>query len=390
MSNQQLNKTIRPSRPEDAENITEAFKNEYEDYYGMYVNSSELEKFLHEMNQRLGEADRPGTIRENWDLDAGPELVQTVENNGDFVGVGALKLKDNLAELGSTIICEKDRGLKTSEGDSMYDELFSKRLNTAEQMVSHPGDPTEIIYTQLLADKSAATQHVADKHDFAVTGVYDKKFPMAYKDKGRVTVVDMLWADSDIENNQELVYVPENAERIVETAMENINAKRGAELDKISRTVSTTSSGHEDRSYSVKPKVVGDPMNFAEIQIMDDPQGNYNLHDVLGQISAAQQELDQGQEDYWIGLTLDANNDYLPALTEELGEFGFEYAGFNPGKIKRQTNVRDALEMQYRPSTETYEKQFVNEAAEFIRETGMSHSETEKSTGHKSSEVLEI
>lgn len=385
-----LNKNIRFSRPEDAEKITEAFKNEYEDYYGMYVNTSELEEFLYEMNQKLEESDRPEEIRNNWYMESGPEIVETVENNGEFVGVGAIKLKDNLAELGSTIICEDDRGLKTIEGDSVYDELFQERLDLARQMVENPDNPTEIVYTQLLADKSAATQHVADKHDFAVTGVYDKKFPLAYEDKGRVTVVDMLWSDSNIENNQEKVYVPETAEEIVRTAQNNINEKRNRSLEEITRTVSTDYSSHEDRNYKVKPKIVGAPMNFAELQVIEDSEGNYAWSDMLSEISKAQEQIDNEEDDYWVGLTLDANSLYLPTAAEELEEFGFEYAGFNPGKIDSGNEDLDALEMQYRPSTETYEKQFVNEAAEFIRDTGMNHRETSNSTGHESSEVLEI
>lgn len=394
---EELDENIREARPSDADDITEAFLNEYEKYYGKFVDSDELEHFLSVMNSEIEEDvdDIPEEWGiEDWESEMAPELVETVEDSdGEFVGVGAIKFQDNLAELGSTIIREDRRGaVSEASGRTVYDELFVDRLDKAGEMVQDDESPVDIVYTQLLADKSGATQHVADKHGFAVTGVYDKKFPMAYRGKGRVTVVDMIWADSHIENNQEQVYVPESAREIVTTARDNINAKRSEGLEQITRTVNTEHSSHQDRNYKVKPKAVGDPMNFAEIQIVEDEDGDYSWNEVLNEIGEAQDQIqeDEQDEDYWIGLTLDANSPYLPSAAEEFEGLGFEYAGFNPGKIDTGDENRDALEMQYRPSTESYEKQFVNEAADFIRDTGMEHSETEASTGYDSTELMEI
>ena len=393
-----VDENIRDARPEDAEDITEAFQNEYEKYYGKYVDSEDLEAFLEEMGDELRDVDFED-IPEDWDVpewssEKDPELVRTVEDSdGEFLGVGAIKFQDNLAELGSTIIKEDMRGnISENTGKKVYGQLFVDRLETAGNMVNDPESPVDIVYTQLLADKSAATQHVADKNNFAVTGVYDKKFPMAYRGKGRVTVVDMIWADSHIENNQEQVYVPEAAKDIVTTATDNINAKRSDDLEQITRTPITDHTSHEDRSYKVKPKAVGDPMNFAEIEIVEDEAGDYSWNDVLDEIGDAQSQIQDGEEDedYWVGLTLDANSPYLPSAAEELEGLGFEYAGFNPGKIDAGEENRDALEMQYRPSTEAYEKQFVNEAADFIRDTGMTHENGEASTEYETSELLEI
>ena len=394
---EQLEETIRKARPSDADDITEAFLSEYEDYYGKFVDSEELEQFLSVMNDEIEEdldeiPEEWGL--EDWESEMAPELVETVEDsNGEFIGVGAIKFQDNLAELGSTIIREDRRGaVSEASGRKVYDELFVDRLDKASRMVEDEESPVDIVYTQLLADKSGATQHVADKHDFAVTGVYDKKFPMAYRGKGRVTVVDMIWADSHIENDQQQVYVPEHAEDIVTTARDNINAKRSDDLEPISREVSRESVDHTERKYKAKRKAVGDPMNFAEREIVEDEEGEFTWNDVLNEIGEAQDQIQEDDEDddYWVGLTLDANSPYLPSAAQEFEEMGFEYAGFNPGKIDAGEENRDALEMQYRPSTESYEKQFVDEAADFIRDTGMEHSETEASTGYDSTELLEI
>ncbi len=394
----EIDESIRLAKPEDAEDITEAFKAEYENYYGKYVNSEELSRFIEVMRDELDEGsidDLPDEWSiEAWKAEEAPEVVQTVEDSdGEFVGVGAIKFQDNLAELGSTIIKQDRRGTVSSDtGRTVYDELFKDRLDTSAKMIEAEDSPVDIAYTQLLADVSAATQHVADKHGFAVTGVYDKKFPLAYPTKGRVTVVDMIWADSHIENNQEEVYVPEAAEDTVLTALDNINAKRSSGLEKITRTVDTEESSHRDRQYEIKPKAVGDPMNFAEIQITEASNGGSTWDEVLKEIGEAQAEIQDGEddEDYWIGLTLDANNAYLPSAAEEFEDMGFEYAGFNPGKIDAGEENRDVLEMQYRPSTETYRKQFVEEAADFIRNTGMSHEDAEGSTDYETSELLEI
>lgn len=393
----EIRENIRLSRPEDAEKITETFKNEYEKYYGKYVNTDDLEAFLDVMQHQI-DADVDSIPDEwdvsDWDAEDSPEIVQTVEkNDGEFIGVGAIKLQDNLAELGSTIIRKDARGLVSERSQrKVYDELFADRLDTSRKMVEDDESPVDIVYTQLLADKSAATQHVADKHGFAVTGVYDKKFPLAYPDKGRVTVVDMIWADSHIENEQEEVYAPKKAAGVVQTALDNINSKRSSELDRISRTVEEGPGDHAERSYSVKPKTVGDPMNFAEIQIVEDAEGDFSWSDVLQEIGYAQSQIqeDNDDEDYWVGLTLDANSPYLTGAAEEFEELGFEYAGFNPRKIDTGDENRDALEMQYRPAKDSYVKQFVNEAADFIRDTGMEHRDAEASTGYSTSEALEI
>lgn len=390
---QQIDPSIRLSRPDEAENITETFIEEYLDYYGMYVNPDLLEEFLNDMNRQLRGAERPEEIRAGWGREENPEIVRTVENSDEFLGVGSLKLQDNLLELGSTIIDPDYRNSRTPSGNSVYDELFMNRLETAKDMVSRPGPESEIIYTQLLADKSAATQHTADKHDFAVTGVYDKKFPQAYEGKGRVTVVDMLWADSLIENNQSEVYVPEEAEDIVELSRENINSKRSENLERIERTISNSGSDHRDTSYKVKPKVVEDPMNFAEIEIVESETGNYTWEDVMDEISEAEQRLENSgteRNDYWIGLTLDANSNYLPEAATLFEGEGFEYCGFNPGKIEFNGETRDALEMQYRPSKERIEKEFVDEAAEFIRGSGMAAEETDSETDYSNSEIIAI
>lgn len=394
---EKVDETIRKAKPSDAKNITEAFLNEYEKYYGKFVNSTELEQFLSVMNSEI-DADIDDIPDEwgieEWESEMAPELVETVEDSSDeFIGVGTVKFQDNLAELGSTIIREDRRGaVSEASGRKVYDEIFVDRLDKTGRMVEDESSPVDIVYTQLLADKSGATQHVADKNDFAVTGVYDKKFPMAYKGKGRVTIVDMIWADSHIENDQQQVYVPEHVEDVVTTARDNINAKRSDHLEPISRETSSESVDHTERNYKVKPKAVGDPMNFAEIEIIQDDEGEFTWNDVLDQIGNTQSKIQESEEDedYWVGLTLDANNPYLPSAATEFEEMGFEYAGFNPGKIDAGDENKDALEMQYRPSTESYEKQFVNEAADFIRDTGMEHEETEASTGYESTEVLEI
>lgn|GEM_PF-2009681 len=393
---EEVDETIRKAKPSDAKNITEAFLNEYEKYYGKFVNSTELEQFLSVMNSEIDDIeDIPDEWGiEDWESEMAPELVETVEDSsGEFIGVGAVKFQDNLAELGSTIISEDRRGaVSEASGRKVYDELFVDRLDKTSRMVEDESSPVDIVHTQLLADKSGATQHVADKNDFAVTGVYDKKFPMAYKGKGRVTVVDMIWADSHIENDQQQVYVPEHVEDVVNTARDNINAKRSDHLEPISRETFSESVDHTERNYKVKSKAVGDPMNFAEIEIVQDDKGDFTWNDVLNEIGNTQSKIQDGEEDedYWTGLTLDANNPYLPSAAMEFEEMGFECAGFNPGKIDAGDENRDALEMQYRPSTESYEKQFVNEAADFIRDTGMEHEDLEASTGYESTEVLEI
>jgi len=372
---------IQTAQTTHAQPIVDAFNDEYVKYYGKYVDTEELSKFVAEMPEQVDPEDPP------------KEIIWAVENqeNHDFVGAGAIKFHENLAELGSTIIVPEYRESDTPSGRGVYDQLFGERLDEAAEL-KHRG-AVDLVNTQLLADKSAATQHTAEKHDFAVTGVYDKKFPVAYEGKGRVTVVDMLWADSRIENGQEQVYAPEEAEGLVNNALDNIDSKRSDGLKEITREVLSESGDREDQSYRVESKAVdapkNDPMNFAEISVVADDDGNYTWNDVLGEIVDAQSKIGDG-EDFWVGVSMDVNDNAGMDAAEQLHDLGFEYAGFNPGKLESGGENRDALELQYRPSDETYVKQFVNEAVEFMDEAGISYSDAEEETSYDSSQAIEV
>ena len=378
-----ISESIKIAETLDAENIVTAFNNEYVKYYGKYVDENKLESFIQD------------ELPEDLESDNVPdEMIWTVENNEneDFIGAGAIKFDDNLAELGSTIISPEYRGKRTEDGTGLYDELFLHRLNEAEKLVR--SGEIDIVNTQLLADKSAATQNTAHKHGFAVTGIYDKKFPVAYEGKGRVTVVDMLWADSNIENSQEEVYVPETASELVEEALENINQKRSDEYEEITREVLGSDAGnHESQSYSVNTKVVDgpeeDPMNFAEVSIVEDELGDYAWSDVVKEISSAQTQISNEEDDYWVGISLDANHSSGTSAARFLEEFGFEYAGFNPGKLETSGENRDALEMEYRPSDEKIAKQYINEAVQFMDAADTSYEEfDEDKTNHNNSQLI--
>jgi hypothetical protein len=387
MPGQRLNETIRPARPEDAEDITDAFNQEYVKYYGKYVNPDDLREFLSGMGDALVE-DGDEKLDSLEPEERPEEVVRTLEVGDQFAGVGAIKLQDNLAELGSTILRPRFREETASTGRGLYGELFHNRQETVSGMVEDPEDPIDLAYTQLLADKSAATQHTAHKYDYAVTGVYDKKFPVAYEGKGRVTVVDMLWADSHIENDQQELYIPDSAEDAVRVALDNINSKR-SRAEEIEREIQEEYQDATGSRYEVNVKAVDDPMNFAEIEVVESEDGQ-TWQEVLEEISGAQDVIDDGEDDYWLGVSLDANSPFAIDAGERLEDYGFEYAGFNPGKLDAGKENRDSLEMQYRPSSDTYVKQFVNEAVDFIEEAGIEHSDAEEETGHWNSEALEM
>jgi hypothetical protein len=379
-----LNDVIKTAEPEHAEDIVDAFSDEYVKYYGKYIDEEKLEEFLEEMNQDLESGERP------------EEIVRVVEDDksGEFMGVSALKLEDNLVEVGSEIMLpeHRSRPSNVSKDESVYERLHSEMLDEARDIVDSE-DPANIIYTQLLADKSAASQKVAFDHDFAVTAFYNGKFPVAYEGKGRVTAVDMIWADSQLPNNQEEVYVPEDAVEAVDQTLENVNSKRSDDLEQIARRTLTEGENHEERRYSVDSKAVDKPeekpMNFAEVEVVADEEGNYSWHEVLEEISEAQEKIRNSEDDYWVGVSLDVNDPYAVEAAEELEVLGFNYAGFNPGKLENGEK-RDALEMQYRPSDEKFDKQFIHEAIDYMEALGIPHEKPSKESGHPSSEVVKV
>jgi hypothetical protein len=391
--------SIKRAEPEDAEEIVSAFNDEYIKYYGKYVDAEKLANFIDKMIEDIEQGE--GIV----DEERPDEIVRTVEHDDDFIGVSSVKLNDNLAEIGSAIIDPDYRsvGSSNSEEDSVYERLHGNMLSTAEEVIREEKDPANIIYTQLLADVSAASQKVAYDTGFAVTAVYNKKFPIAYEGKGRVTAVDMIWADSVIPNEQEEVYLPgelerENEENIVDFVLGNLNEKRSDEFEELEREVVRKGTDHTDERYRVKSKAVDkpeeSPMNFAEVKVVQDDEGDYTWDDVLSEIGEAQGTVENSEDDYWMGVSLDANSSFAPSAARELEGFGFGYAGFNPGKLDSPVGKRDAIEMQFVPSEETYVKQFINEAVDFMDKLGIPYSREnvteEQKTGYDSSQALEV
>ncbi|MFQ3275285.1 MAG: hypothetical protein ACI9LV_000165 [Candidatus Nanohaloarchaea archaeon] len=373
-----VNAQIRHSKPEDAEPITEEFKDEYVDYYGKFVDEPELRDFIDEMHNDLDRGEQP------------EEILRTVidADSEEFIGVGSIKLNGDRAELGSTIIEPEMRGRKAETGNKIYDELFQNRLDTVRNMIEDPTEDITKAHTQLLADKSAATQNVADRYGFGVTGVYDSKFPTAYEGKGRVTVVDMYWGDSDF-GEQEEVYVPSDGLNMVESALSNINEKRSHDRAPVTRE--TTTEGWETESrYSVKSKVVGEPMNFAEIEVVHDEYGSYTWDELLEEVESVENDIGDEEHDYWIGISVDANHPESIETVQSLKDrLGMDYAGFNPGKIEYGGEKKDSIELQDRWE-ERFEKQFIREAAQFLKTTGIEPEDSNLTTDYNNSVYLEI
>lgn len=373
-----VNARIRNSDPEDAGPITREFENEYVDYYGKFVDEPELREFIDGMLNDLDRGEKPD------------EILRTVldADNDEFIGVGSIKLNGDRAELGSTIIEPEMRGRKAETGNKIYDELFQNRLDTVRNMIEDPTDDIRKAHTQLLADKSAATQNVADRYNFGVTGVYDSKFPTAYEGKGRVTVVDMYWGDSDF-GNQQQVYVPSDGLDMVEAALSNINEKRSKDRAPVTRE-KTTEGWETESRYSVKSKVVGDPMNFAEIEVVHDEDGSYSWGELLEEVESVESRIGDEEHDYWIGISVDANHpESIDTVQSLRNHLGMEYAGFNPGKIDYGGDRRDSVELQDRWQ-ERFEKQFIREAARFLKNTGIEPEDSNLTTDYDNSVYLEI
>jgi len=390
-----LDTSVEPALEKDAEAIVDAFDNEYVKYYGKYSEASRLERFIdQEMPESFHVEDQ-----------IPDELLWSVRSESlDLLGAGALKFDNRTAELGSTIIFPEYRNktTETEDGDKIgvYEDLFSHRLDKAMNLKEN--DLVDVVNTQLLADKTAATQHVADKQGFVVTGIYNRKFPVAYQDKGRVTVVDMICSDSRI-NNKEKVYLPEDLRRpddqsIIEYMTGRINQERSNSLDPFSRLVSYDQSDHRLENYRIDSKAVDkpeeNPMNFAEVSIVRDSDAENTWEDVLDEIGGVQKRVQNGDDDYWVGISLDANGPYSPSAAEELKEFGFEYAGFNPAKLGSKGDRKDSLEMQYNPTEREDVKQFIPCVKQLMDKIGLDYStedipECEK-TGYSESEAVRV
>lgn len=123
---------INHAAPDVAGDVVSAFNEEYEKYYGMYVDQNKLEEFLTEMNRDLENGIRP------------EEDVRSVrDSEGNFIGVGAIKFQDNRAELGSTIIVPEYRSAENTDGDGVYEELFDSRHEDIEEMIKDEEDPID-------------------------------------------------------------------------------------------------------------------------------------------------------------------------------------------------------------------------------------------------------
>ncbi|MFB6345413.1 MAG: hypothetical protein ABEK50_06545 [bacterium] len=367
---------IRYARPDDAPDVVRTFRQEFEEYFPYYVEEDKNRSFLRRMQRDLEGDGRP------------EEIVLVLEYEDEHAGVGAVKLQDHRIELGSTILRPKFRGETLEDGQSLFERFAMRGIEIAVNRVQNDSEPARMIYSELLADQSALTQYAMSRVDFGVTGIYDKKKMTVYSEKGRGTLVDQLWADSRIPTDNRKVYLPPEKHDLVKLVLKNLNEKRSD--DPIERDLSDGDIDPGNQRFQVEKSVEGEPINKAELQVTVSDSGNYDWSDVLKELSETQNNLDNDEDDYWIGLSLDANHPSARGSIEELQDVGFDVVGFNPARLQKDQQLRDAFELQYSPDSCCYVTHFTHEAAKLVRESDLCYKIPEIITEYDTSEALAV
>ena len=362
---------VREAEQSDAEDIVEMFNEEYDTYFGKFVEEEELKGHVDHMPREEEFVDQAakGEV---------PEELVVVLEDGDFIGSGGLEVQDNRLELKSTMV-RKDRRKERIDGCTGYEKLFDDRLEDAEEIIRSEEGPG-IAYTQPVSAKTAGTQHVASKKGFVPTSVYDNKYFEVYPDRGRVSVVNMVYADSDFDDSGDL-HLPQDIHEAGENIISSINSQRSEDLDKVERQIK-----QEDYngSYSLTCETLPEPFNIADIKIKPSENGK-SLDSVVEEIECIEEELREHGDDYWMKASLDAESPLASEAAEELREHGFEYAGINLDYM----DGRDALEMQRRPGP-MKERQFISPVLELIEELGIDYGDAERASNYGGSTYVSI
>lgn len=363
---------IREADKKDAVEIVEMVSSEYDTYFGMYVEEDQLKSHIGDMPNReefIQQASRGGSPE---------ELVIVVEDDG-FIGSGGLEEQGNRLELKSTMVRD-DRRKERIDGRTGYERLFEERLEAAEEILESDEGP-DIAYTQPVSAKTAGTQHVASKKGFVPTAVYDNKYFEVYPDRGRVSVVNMVYADSDFEPSGEL-YLPREVHEASEQIIESINDERSEGSEDIDRDVS---GGNYEGEYSVSYEVLPEPFNIADIKLKPSENGQ-SLDSIIQEVQQIEEELEEHGDDYWMKASLEAESPLSVEAGEELQEYGFDYAGINLDSI----DGKDALEMQKRPGP-MKERQFIPSVLELIENLGINYEgETKRDSDYDNSRYISI
>lgn len=362
---------IREAEKVDVQNIVEMFDREYDTYFGKYIEEEQLTEHINEMPSEEEFVNQASAGEE-------PEELVVVIEDGEFIGSGGLEAQSDRMELKSTMV-KDDRRKERVEGRTGYERLFERRLEHAEGVIESDEGPA-IAYTQPVSAKTAGTQHVASKNGFVPTGLYDNKYFEVYPGRGRVSVVNMVYANSDFETSGEL-YLPQEVHTTAEQVVESINKERSDRLEDIEREVT---DGEYSGEYSVSCEVLPEPFNIADIKIKTSGNGR-SLESVIDEIGRIEETLQEHEDDYWMKACLDAESPMAVEAANELKDYGFDYAGINLDSI----DGRDALEMQKRPGP-MKERQFIPSVMELINSLGIDYEEETRRSSEYSGKYVSI
>jgi hypothetical protein len=362
---------VREAEQSDVEDVIEMFNQEYDTYFGKFVEEEELKGHIDSMPNEEEFVDQAakGEV---------PVELVVVLSDGDFVGSGSLEVQDDRVELKSTMVREERRQERV-DGSTGYEKLFDVRLADAEEIISSEEGP-DIAYTQPVSAKTAGTQHVASKKGFVPTGVYDNKYFEVYPGRGRVSVLNMVYADSNFETSSEL-HLPEEFHEAAEHIIGSINDERSDDLEEVERQIMNEDYNGQ---YSVRYEILPEPFNIADIKIQPS-ENRQSLESVVEEIEDIDNELKEHGDDYWMKASLDAESPMASEAAEELRNYGFDYSGLKLDSF----NGRETLELQKRPGPKK-DRQFISPVLKLIEQLGLEYGEAVRESDYQGSRYVSI
>ncbi|MFB6180729.1 MAG: hypothetical protein ABEJ93_02530 [Candidatus Nanohalobium sp.] len=325
------------ARRGDTGDIVGMFEDEYDTYYGNFVDEEDLMDQIIGMHQSIERGEVPD------------EEIFVVRDGGEAVAVAAASHEGGWSEIKSEMVHPDYRG-EDLDGESFFRKVLEKADGAAV-------DKGQNRYSVCVSNGEAKTQKAKQDMGYVPVGYGFLKHFVTYDGKGRESTAFMV--DGDFSEEGE-VYVTGALTGAVDQALENLEGHG------VDRTV-IQDKGGKDQYFDFKKKEIPD-FDMAKIEavpIGQEPVQGESIVDYQELVSKVEAVENDPQYD-WVGVSLNANHPSTASLTEEFMDMGFTFERFQPDGMNNASS--DVLGLQAMPEEE-WKRQVTEDTYQIIQET---------------------
>jgi hypothetical protein len=353
---------VRRAIKEDAQAIARIFDTIYENYYHEeYTIPSKIQ------NSVISDSHKKVFVIE---LCSNQTVAGEYIEEPLVVGNGSVVFSDeyHIATLSNAAILPKFQGLECND-KSAYDELLTTRYEYTNEKGA------AIIQTEANSSAHAITQHKFDKLGFIPMGILRGRYPAAFKNYGRETVILMIDSNShfqqrdSIDEKMKAVYVPETGENLIKNIINNINSHMtDGELEREILNDEQIKTHSTDESGFALEEVKNDG-EIIEYDVLFSSDEGLGLNKITKNIK--QNVLDKDVE--YISININANEPAAATLTKHLLNQNFSLAKFVPAAFRGKSGEwNDVIGVQYSDCPPT-ESQLLENILPLVDELGINY-----------------